>query len=285
MNPLQNPQSAALMMVAALQRVVSDNASMTEEGFNMVLAALSAAGVDPFPAPKLKVVRLEDQYDGNNWAIITDKKHYLVNEKDGEIARYESEEIAEFALDYELKSREETDAMFRSPSGDRVAAEPMVSVPRSLLDSLAPEDGLIDGEFGNCMHCSSADYRKYPSPNGNFYQHSANCDWMAARKILCETAEATVDADGMISDFEMRNYLRGRGFNVVSKYCGKTDEDRLFAYLPTEEADERKYVDTFAGLEAYFLRLDDDQPVAFQFVRDWCEARETGKPNISRWSE
>lgn len=281
MSSLKNPEAIIAKMVVALQGVVNDTRGMTDETYGNVIGALYLAGVDPFPPPVYRAVQKVSHYqDGRDWWCFNDKeKLYLCDEK-GEFARFETEELAIAAIAEEARQTSEMASEFSSPklvSND----QPIVVVPRSLLIDIAGEQPSLSDEFGNCNFCNSADYLKYPSPNSNFYQHQQSCAWVKARKIICESAGATFDADGRLSPEEFRNYLRHRGFSLVSKQVRDRDLAMLFAYLPTEVIDESPWVETAAGLEAYFVCVD-NQALPLTFAQSWCDNRLSGR-NIARF--
>lgn len=157
-----------------------------------------------------------------------------------------------------------------------------VTVDRSLLDWLAPEEPRTVNEMGGCVFCGGADPEDM-NPGPNFFRHRADCQWMAARKIICASAEATVDQEGMLTVEEMRNLLRHHGFNLVSKYCRTTGTDDLYGYLPDEPVDEGRCVETRQGLTKYYIcRDNDDLKISLNFTKEWMQARLKGLPNPAK---
>jgi hypothetical protein len=278
---LINPQATISKMASALQAVVDDKHGMTEETYRIVLGALRIAGIDPFPPPTFRPV-CKPGYDdsGRDWWCINDKDKTFLCTDDGEFARFETEEMAVAAIAEEARQAGETDAEFSSRN-QIFEQEAVVEVPRSLFNGVAGEQPHLSDEFGSCIFCNSADYQKYPSPNWNFYQHQESCGWRMARKIICESAGSTADANGVLSADEFRNYLRHRGFSLVSKLIRDGDRNLLFAYLPTEVVDENQWVATMVGLEPYFVCLD-EQALPLTFAQQWCDARLSGQANIAR---
>jgi hypothetical protein len=157
-----------------------------------------------------------------------------------------------------------------------------VSIDRNLLDWLAPEDPRTINEFGGCVFCGGAD-PEHMNPGPNFYRHASDCQWVAARKIICATAEQTVDESGLVTVEEARNILRHWGFNLVSKYSRSTGTDDLYGYLPDEPADEESGIDNRRGLTKYFFCEDkDEMKIQLDFVKNWIQSRLKGDANPAR---
>lgn len=280
-DPLKNPQSAALKMVAALQAVVDDKLGMTEDTYRKVLGALYAAGVDPFPPPTYRAVHKPSYYnDGRGWWVFCEKDKGYLCTSDGEFARFETEELANEAIAEEVRSAAETGSEF---SASKLVSpdEPVIVLPRTLITNIVAEQPPHSEVFSSCLFCGSADYRKYPRPNANFYQHAENCDWVKARRIICESAGSTGVVSGILSAEELRNYLRHRGFNLVSKMIRDRDQSMLFAYSPTEIVDEATWADTISGLELYFVSVDDNA-MSLSDAQYWCDTRLSGRPSPSK---
>lgn len=55
-------------------------------------------------------------------------------------------------------------------------------IPRRLLEKLAPVEPLIDGEYGNCLHCDATPAGPFA---GRFLDdHAPGCPWVKARRLL-----------------------------------------------------------------------------------------------------
>jgi hypothetical protein len=157
-----------------------------------------------------------------------------------------------------------------------------VSIDRDLLDWLAPEHPRVVNEMGGCVFCVGADPEDM-DPGPNFFRHRDDCQWVAARKIICATAEHTVDANGLVTVAEARNMLRHWGFNLVSKYSRSNGTDDLYGYLADEAADENDAVDNRRGLTQYFFCEDkDDMKIQLSFVKNWIQARLKGEANPAK---
>lgn len=61
----------------------------------------------------------------------------------------------------------------------------VVFLDRTLLEKLAPQKPLVDGEFWFCQHCKAGSQHGDPrQPNEDPATHEADCAWVAARGVL-----------------------------------------------------------------------------------------------------
>ncbi|MDN3921493.1 hypothetical protein [Roseateles violae] len=61
-------------------------------------------------------------------------------------------------------------------------------IPRKLLQALAPEFPLTDGEYSYCMHCCGPEYI---TDGRSLDQHRSGCPWVKARRLLGDKLPAT----------------------------------------------------------------------------------------------
>lgn len=86
-----------------------------------------------------------------------------------------------------------------------------IGVDRDLLKVIAPEQPMQQDEQGGCVWCGED---SWGSGSYRDYERHQDCPWAGVRKIICESAESTVDADGMVAALEFRDYIRSRGYGV-----------------------------------------------------------------------
>lgn len=69
-------------------------------------------------------------------------------------------------------------AMCEACEGHGTTTEPMVSIPRAVLEALAPQEAIIH-ELGGCVWCCKGDYYR-----GQYEPHDPTCPWLTARRLL-----------------------------------------------------------------------------------------------------
>lgn len=59
-------------------------------------------------------------------------------------------------------------------------------VPRKLMEQLAPYHPIMDGEWGNCLHCGGENYRDTSAYHygRSVDAHLPGCPWVKARRLL-----------------------------------------------------------------------------------------------------
>lgn len=157
-----------------------------------------------------------------------------------------------------------------------------ITIDRTLLSCLAPEDPPDVNEMGGCIHCGGND-PDVMHTGPNFYRHRDDCTWVEVRKIICSSAGDTVDANGLVTVEEARNVLRHHGFNLVSKFCYSTGTDNLCGYLPEEPVDTKRSIDDRTSLSTHFICEDDDDAlISLDSIKDWMQARLKGDENPAK---
>lgn len=140
-----------------------------------------------------------------------------------------------------------------------------LGVDRELLKAIAPEQPMQQDEQGGCVWCGedswgSGSYRDYERHEG--------CPWGRVRKIICESAESTVDADGMVASLEFRDYIRSRGYGVETEYDNQNNAFVTYGYKVSTPK-RRTVIDSYPALGSCDVAL---RP--FLLAKEWCDQKD-----------
>ena len=150
----------------------------------------------------------------------------------------------------------------------------LIGVDRELLKAAAPENPIQQDEQGGCVWCGE-DSSKAASFD-DYSQHEAGCPWGRVRKLICESAESTVDADGMLPPLEFRDYIRSRGYGVEEEYVRNERTCILHGYN-VRKPKKRMRIDSYLAPEDG--NWDNiRRPLAL--AKAWCDEQDTKKRHL-----
>jgi hypothetical protein len=143
-----------------------------------------------------------------------------------------------------------------------------IGVDRELLKAVAPEQPMQQDEQGGCVwcgedSCGSSSFKDYD-------RHEADCPWGLVRKIICESAESVVDADGMVPPLEFRDYIRSRGYGVEEELLANDRTCAVYTY--NVRAPKKR-----TRIDSYSVPVDgiwDDVKRPLGVAKQWCDEQD-----------
>jgi hypothetical protein len=143
-----------------------------------------------------------------------------------------------------------------------------IGIDRELLKKIAPEQPIQQDEQGGCVWCGED---SWGSESYRDYERHEDCPWGRVRKIICESAESTVDADGLVAPLEFRDYIRSRRYGVEADY--DSENHAYVTYGFKVNAPKRRTL-----IDSHPAPAHGDEVLRpLLLAKNWCDQKD-GKP-------